>query len=199
MSVWKDSLSTPMNYQWPKHRTGSEVLIWGNASILILRKESLRKELSRKIHLTKTRLSYQVSILELLSQHQWHTTPHPSPLQVPCTLETKKPALCTQGYTAEIKAQACGSTSEETSFGAQWRATWLSPDKGHSKLTRNCSQCFSYFLIGQKYYMLWFPDFDFLEKKHSPKNVGRNNTELSFLYFTISLKRDVNILEAGKL
>lgn len=69
MSVWKNSLSTLLNnYQRPKHRIGSEVLsvILGKCKH-IFKKGILRKELSRRSHSTKTRLSYQVSILELLS------------------------------------------------------------------------------------------------------------------------------------
>lgn len=165
MSVWKDWLSTPFNnYCRSNHRTGSEVLILEKHKCIFKKRVKLESHSKNKPELS-------VSILELLSQHQ-ESTP---PLQMfHHTLETWKPALCTQGYRAEIKKpRPPVSKSEDTSHWSTMTHHLTSPQKGQSQLTRNCSQCLWLFNWSlQKYYRLWLPEFDCIENKQSLRNLG---------------------------
>lgn len=141
-TVWKDWHSTPLNNQRPKCRTGSEVLILGKC-MHFLRKESLRKELSRRNHSTKTRLSYQWASLNFC-----HSANTPPLCRFHHTLEMWKPALCTQGYGVQIKAVVPLATQRKRHVGHNDAPPDFLPERPLWALFRETAQCFSCFLTG---------------------------------------------------
>lgn len=122
----------------------------------------MRKESSRRNHKTKIRLSYHVSILELPSQHHWNSPPL---RRSHCTQEIEKPALCTQAIQLRSKPRLLRAFQRKHHL----EHNDTSPDLPPIKATPHSQELFTVLLLslnwGVQQYKVWFPDFNFPQKK----------------------------------
>lgn len=168
MSVWKDWLFTPLNYCRPNHRAGSEALItgWKNMNVF------LRKEWSRS-HTTKTSLSYQWASLNFC--HSAGGAPLPF---IRSTILWKHENLPFAHKATELRSKSPGPRKQVRGHvTCHSEHNDAPPDSPPERPLRTYKQLFTVLLLFvnwglQKYYMLWFPDFDFRERKYSLRNFG---------------------------